>query len=95
MKKRNVKAFTVVELVIVIAVVAVLAAVMIPTFGALVEKANISADEAEITSLNTQLAINEVENADDLYALIKETYGEAKANNFAPPKREVRFELLL
>ncbi|MBQ3012936.1 MAG: hypothetical protein IJD74_05295 [Clostridia bacterium] len=84
MKKRNVKAFTVVELVIVIAVVAVLAAVMIPTFGALVEKANISADEAEITSLNTQLAINEVENADDLYALIKETYGEAKANNFAP-----------
>jgi len=84
MKKRNVKAFTVVELVIVIAVIAVLAAVMIPTFGALVEKASISADEAELTSLNTQLAISEVKNSADLYALIKETYGEAKAENFAP-----------
>ncbi len=84
MKKRNVKAFTVVELVIVIAVIAVLAAVMIPTFGALIEKANISADEAEITSLNTQLAIMDITSEADLYNAIVETYGEDVANKFAP-----------
>ena len=40
--KNNRKGFTVVELVIVIAVVAVLAAVMIPTFSGIIKKANIS-----------------------------------------------------
>ncbi len=42
MKKYN--GFTVVELVIVIAVVAILAAVLIPTFSSIIKKANISAD---------------------------------------------------
>ena len=40
MKKMNKKGFTIVELVIVIAVIAILAGVMIPTFSGLVEKAN-------------------------------------------------------
>ena len=41
MKKRNnKKGFTIVELVIVIAVIAILAAVLIPTFSGVVEKAN-------------------------------------------------------
>ena len=39
----NKKGFTIVELVIVIAVIAILAGVMIPTFSGLVEKANESA----------------------------------------------------
>ena len=43
MKKTNKKGFTIVELVIVIAVIAILAAVLIPTFAGVVEKANISA----------------------------------------------------
>ena len=43
MKKLNKKGFTIVELVIVIAVIAILAAVLIPTFAAVVEKANRSA----------------------------------------------------
>ena len=38
------KGFTIVELVIVIAVVAILAAVLIPTFSSIVKKANISSD---------------------------------------------------
>ncbi|MBE6566457.1 MAG: type II secretion system protein [Ruminococcaceae bacterium] len=42
MKKMNKKGFTIVELVIVIAVIAILAAVMIPTFGGIIEKANAS-----------------------------------------------------
>lgn len=43
MKKMNKKGFTIVELVIVIAVIAILAAVMIPTFSGIVDKANQSA----------------------------------------------------
>ena len=43
MKKTNKKGFTIVELVIVIAVIAILAAVLIPTFAGVVEKANKSA----------------------------------------------------
>ena len=43
MKKLNKKGFTIVELVIVIAVIAILAAVLIPTFATVIEKANRSA----------------------------------------------------
>ena len=50
MKKMNKKGFTIVELVIVIAVIAILAAVMIPTFGGIIKKANQSAVEQEATS---------------------------------------------
>ena len=42
MKKMNKKGFTIVELVIVIAVIAILAGVMIPTFSGIVEKAEMS-----------------------------------------------------
>lgn len=40
MKKINKKGFTIVELVIVIAVIAILAAVLIPTFATVIKKAN-------------------------------------------------------
>lgn len=40
MRKTNRKGFTIVELVIVIAVIAILAAVLIPTFASIVSKAN-------------------------------------------------------
>ncbi len=43
MKRNNKKGFTIVELVIVIAVIAILSAVLIPTFGGITEKANNSA----------------------------------------------------
>ncbi len=43
MKRNNKKGFTIVELVIVIAVIAILAAVLIPTFSNVIEKANTSA----------------------------------------------------
>ena len=50
MKRNNKKGFTIVELVIVIAVIAILAAVMIPTFGTIVEDANKTAAEANARS---------------------------------------------
>ena len=53
MKRTNKKGFTIVELVIVIAVIAILAAVLIPTFSNLIKKANISNDTAVAKNLNT------------------------------------------
>lgn len=55
MKKQQ-KGFTVVELVIVIAVVAILAAVLIPTFSGIVKNANISADSQLARNMNTIIA---------------------------------------
>ena len=47
MRKNNRKGFTIVELVIVIAVIAILAGVLIPTFAGIVNKANQSARAQE------------------------------------------------
>ena len=55
MKNNNKKGFTIVELVIVIAVIAILAAVLIPTFASIVKKANIAADTQLAKNLNTAL----------------------------------------
>ena len=60
--KKSRKGFTIVELVIVIAVIAILAAVLIPTFTSLINKANISADQQAVRQMNTALAIDEAEN---------------------------------
>ena len=56
MKRSNKKGFTLVELVIVVAVIAILAAVLIPTIAGVVKKANIAADSAVAKNLNTALA---------------------------------------
>jgi prepilin-type N-terminal cleavage/methylation domain-containing protein len=56
------KGFTIVELVIVIAVIAILAAVLIPTFSNLVKKANISNDTSVAKNLNTALTAYEAAN---------------------------------
>lgn len=58
MKKTLKKGFTIVELVIVIAVIAILAAVLIPTFSNLVRKANVSSDTQLVRNLNTALALD-------------------------------------
>ena len=53
MKKTNKKGFTIVELVIVIAVIAILSAILIPTFSNLVTKANKTAALAEAKTAYT------------------------------------------
>lgn len=53
MKKMNKKGFTIVELVIVIAVIAILAAVLIPTFSGIVDKANKSKSLQEVRNAYT------------------------------------------
>ena len=85
MRKPNKKGFTIVELVIVIAVVAILAAVLIPTFVSVTKKANESADIQACRQMNTYLAINEVtegKTIDDVYSLLSENGMTAK--NYHP-----------
>lgn len=64
--KNNRKGFTTVELVIVIAVIAILAAVLIPTFSNLVDKANKSAALQQARSVYSHYVIDKA--------------GEAKTN---------------
>lgn len=59
MNRKEKKGFTIVELVIVIAVIAVLAAILIPTFANLINRANLSADMQAVRLMNQQLAIAE------------------------------------
>ena len=78
MRRNNKKGFTIVELVIVIAVIAILAGVLIPTFAGIVAKANKSAAEQEaanaykedLAMLNAQVDKDYEENYEvDGYAL--------------------------
>lgn len=55
------KGFTIVELVIVIAVIAVLTAVLVPTFISLSKKAKESVDKSLVANLNKALAVEEAE----------------------------------
>ena len=61
MKKMNKKGFTIVELVIVIAVIAILAAVLIPTFSGIIEKANKSAALQEARNAYTELYADDIQ----------------------------------
>lgn len=56
--RKNNRAFTLVELVIVIAVIAILAAVLIMAFSGVIRKANISKDTELIRNLNTALIMD-------------------------------------
>ena len=61
MKKMNKKGFTIVELVIVIAVIAILAAVLIPTFSGIIEKANKSATLQEARNAYTEAYADDIQ----------------------------------
>lgn len=56
------RAFTITELVIVIAVIAILAAILIPTFSNVIESANKSHDEQFVKEINIALSGYEAEN---------------------------------
>ena len=66
------KGFTLVELVIVIAVVAILAAILIPTFSSLVRKANIASDTAVARNLNTAAISADSKTFDDALTAVRD-----------------------
>ena len=57
MKNTKKSAFTIVELVIVIAVIAILSAVLIPTFGSIIKDANKAADQVTASTLTSELHV--------------------------------------
>ena len=84
MKKNNRKGFTIVELVIVIAVIGILAGIMIPTFSSVVDDANEKALASEIKNTYT-LFLTEyaAKDFDDVLVEIDDEYYEvAKDGTF-------------
>ena len=65
--KMNKKGFTIVELVIVIAVIAILAGVMIPTFGGVIESANETAAAQEAANVHKAVVIADPTKAGENY----------------------------
>ena len=90
MNSKSKKGFTLTELVIVIAVIAILAAVLIPTYTMLVRKANISADTQLCKNMNTALATEtDVENMQEVVDILGEAgFGIGKFN---PTTENYRF----
>ena len=70
MNRNSKKGFTIVELIIVIAVIAVLAAVLIPTFSNLIQKANEAKDTALVSNLNKAVAMDNG-NKETVYDVLK------------------------
>lgn len=77
MKKGTKKGFTLVELVIVIAVIAVLSAIIIPVTGSIVSNAKETVDKTTVKALNTALAQDEAKNgARTLYSDVIDAMAE-------------------
>ncbi len=76
MKQIKKRGFTLVELVIVIAVIAILAAVLIPTFITVIDSANDSADTQLVANMNTALSTevyaDQTATAENLRKLLKD-----------------------
>lgn len=74
--------FTIVELVIVIAVIAILLAVLVPTFSNVVENANVSSDKSLVRNINNILVLSEEEFekplTKDQFEIVIEKYGIKK-----------------
>ena len=89
MKKNNKKGFTIVELVIVIAVIAILAAVLIPTFSSVIKKANLSNDQQNVRNMNTALAVEVIPDSkfttagDAINGLYREGWNTGKLETYS------------
>ena len=80
MRFKKKKGFTIIELVIVIAVIGILTAILVPTFINLTNKANEAADQSLVKNLNTTLSVAEADiqkgykkpsNPTDMFEILK------------------------
>ncbi len=86
MKRNNKKGFTIIELVVVIAVIAILAAVLIPTFSSIIKKANESVDIQAAKNMNTFLATADITDGVDSILDVYDVFEESDyiVENYAP-----------
>jgi type IV pilus assembly protein PilA len=89
-KKNHRKGFTIVELVIVIAVIAILATVLIPTFGNMIQKANNSKTLQALKNEYTEYALSVDVNTTDIEEDMVIKYGDKyyTIDNGAPVVKE-------
>ena len=86
---KNKRGFTIVELVIVIAVVAVLAAVMIPTFSSIIRNANISSDTKTAREMNVILTAESADGTPPAGG--RELIDALEANGFSKFRPQTKF----
>ncbi len=79
--RQNKRGFTIVELVIVIAVISILAAVLIPTFSGIIEKSKMSVDQQAVRQMNTILKAEGVENDFDSIKDVRKALAENGINS--------------
>ena len=95
MKTKNTrKGFTTVELVIVIAVIAILATVLIPTFSNMINQANLSVDTQNVRNMNVVLATYITEGDPSFFGEMKqrlEDGGYGKDENFIPKTKGYKY----
>ncbi len=91
MRNTNKKGFTIVELVVVVAVIAILAAVLIPTFSGIIKKANLSADQKAVRDMNTVLAATTEDIGDIALAKIQLAKNGIDAENYKPLSKDHDF----
>ena len=90
MKKRNLKkGFTIVELVIVIAVIAILSAVLIPTFGSVVANAEKAALKADAKAIYTEYVAWASENGKDVAETVYVAFEEEDGTEYYEVKSGV------
>ena len=88
MRNTKKKGFTIIELVVVVAVIAILAAVLIPTFSGIIKKAKLNADEQTVANMNKYVAAADAEKefvfaADAVNALYANGFNMGKFETFS------------
>ena len=86
--KKNEKGFTLMEMLIVVAIIAVLVAIAIPTFNSSLNKAKVAADQANIragyASAMVQVLAGDIDDTTSVYYLMKDGSVKAANNGKAP-----------
>ena len=93
MRRSKMSGFTLVELVIIIAVIGILSLVSIPVFGSINENSRVNADNSIAAGLNTNIATasDEIKSEQDLKDIINFAYGNEKGYENLNPQSKKSF----